>query len=281
MNVTLWCWIRNNQTFDAVQYWLIFLLMSCLNVPVGWVTSWRKRNNSFLSLFDRSCHCHQPILFNKLTFTSLWFFHLENADHSKLNSFSCVDVWIFILFDIMAIHITSVYFNLWRSEDYNISIYIASVESWKDAIFKIQHYFGIKYCVINDCDWMKNGPSSKLIKSTSTAQNKRENCYPLNISFRDITTNSFEPWMRMRRRVWRWRWYFKCKEMHVEKNVILWPNIRYMSNGYNLHTSTSKSGSTSKSTFIIYELSEKDLITYDPLFEFWVPGVFLSGMMFV
>ena len=49
---------------------LMFWRKIPLNVSVGWVTSWRKRNNSFLSLFDHSHHSHQPILFTKLTFTS-------------------------------------------------------------------------------------------------------------------------------------------------------------------------------------------------------------------
>ena len=31
---------------------LKILLVPSLNVSFGWVTSWRKRNNSFLSLFD-------------------------------------------------------------------------------------------------------------------------------------------------------------------------------------------------------------------------------------
>ena len=101
--------------------------------------------------------------------------------------------------------------------------------------------------VTSDCDWMKNGPSSKLIKSTSIAQNMRENCHPLDISFRE------EPWMRVRLGVWRWRWYLKCKEMHFVNKLILWPNIRYMLKGITFIIQHSIQ------FFIFFELSQNHL----------------------
>ena len=54
--------------------------------------------------------------------------------------------------------------------------------------------------VNGDCDWMKNEPFSKLIKSTSIAQNKRENCHPLDISFREISTPALSS------HEWEWDW---------------------------------------------------------------------------
>ena len=124
----------------------------------------------------------------------------------------------------------------------------------------------IKFARPRQILWSSFVTSSQLIKSTSTVRHRRKSIRhffqsKMAVDMNGTENGSLEAEVR-----------FDMQGNARWEKFILWANIKWMSRG-DLHTSSE----LNLDIFPFYEMCLKVLITYDPLFEFWVPGVLLSG----